>query len=191
MLQPRPPSEKERALAALRPVLRDLQLSGALATLELRAREAAEDELSHSEFLYRLLSDELEHRSSQALLSEAPLPRAPSPRPLDPSTVLAVGPAAQWFQLAEGQPVDLARRGPVRRILKALVERHASDKRPLGVSEVLERGWPGQTVPYESGAMRVYTAVRTLRRLGLEGLLITRDEGYLLAPMLRVMHVEE
>jgi hypothetical protein len=35
----------------------------------------------------------------------------------------------------------------------------------------------------ESGAERVYTAVRTLRRLGLGRVLLSRDGGYLLDPM--------
>lgn len=34
----------------------------------------------------------------------------------------------------------------------------------------------------ESASARVYAAVRRLRELGLASLLLTRDEGYLLAP---------
>jgi hypothetical protein len=32
------------------------------------------------------------------------------------------------------------------------------------------------------GLLRVYSAVRRLRRLGLEPILVTRDDGYLLEP---------
>ena len=46
----------------LRPVAKKLRLSGILETLDLRLREAVETDLSHVEFLLRLLSDEVERR---------------------------------------------------------------------------------------------------------------------------------
>jgi len=49
------------------PILKKLRMSGVLQTLELRMQEAAEDSLSHSEFLYRLLHDEMERRESKQL----------------------------------------------------------------------------------------------------------------------------
>jgi len=49
------------------PVLKKLRLSGVLQTLDLRAREAVDDDLSHPEFLYRLCSDEVERRESKQL----------------------------------------------------------------------------------------------------------------------------
>jgi DNA replication protein DnaC len=49
------------------PLLKKLRMSGVLQTLELRATEAAEDDLSHSEFLLRLLMDELERREAKML----------------------------------------------------------------------------------------------------------------------------
>lgn len=49
------------------PVLKRLRLSGVLETLELRIRQAAEDDLSMSEFLYRLLQDEVERREAKQL----------------------------------------------------------------------------------------------------------------------------
>ena len=51
------------------PVLKKLRLSGVLETLDLRNREAVEDELPHTEFLLRLLMDEVQRREAkQALL---------------------------------------------------------------------------------------------------------------------------
>jgi DNA replication protein DnaC len=47
--------------------LKKLRLSGVLQTLELRTRQAVDDNLSHSEFLFRLLSDEVERRDSKQL----------------------------------------------------------------------------------------------------------------------------
>lgn len=49
------------------PVLKKLRLSGVLQTLELRTRQAVDDDLSHSEFLYRLLNDEVERRDAKQL----------------------------------------------------------------------------------------------------------------------------
>lgn len=49
------------------PLLKKLRLSGVLHSLELRTRQAVEDNLAHSEFLYRLLSDEAERRDAKQL----------------------------------------------------------------------------------------------------------------------------
>jgi len=49
------------------PVLKKLRLSGILQTLELRARQAADDDLAHGEFLYRVLHDEVERREAKQL----------------------------------------------------------------------------------------------------------------------------
>lgn len=49
------------------PLLKKLRLSGVLQSLDLRTRQAVEDDLSHGEFLYRLLSDEVERRDAKPL----------------------------------------------------------------------------------------------------------------------------
>lgn len=46
-------------------VLKKLRLSGVLQSLEVRVREASEDSLSHTEFLFRLLMDEVERRDGK------------------------------------------------------------------------------------------------------------------------------
>jgi DNA replication protein DnaC len=51
----------------LTPILKKLRLSGTLHTLELRNRQAVEDQLPYPEFLYRLLSDEVERREAKQL----------------------------------------------------------------------------------------------------------------------------
>jgi tetratricopeptide (TPR) repeat protein len=86
-----------------------------------------------------------------------------------------------------GRPVDFSRRGPLRRVLLALVEaRLAEPGRALSAVEVQAAGWPGEKMYPESGAARVYMAVRRLRELGLEAALLTRDEGYALDPTLDI-----
>jgi len=49
------------------PLLKKLRLSGVLQTLELRTRQAVDDNLAHGEFLFRLLTDEVERRDSKQL----------------------------------------------------------------------------------------------------------------------------
>jgi len=49
------------------PLLKKLRLSGILLTLALRTQQAVDDGISHSEFLYRLLADEVERRDSKQL----------------------------------------------------------------------------------------------------------------------------
>jgi DNA replication protein DnaC len=49
------------------PVLKKLRMSGVLNSLDLRVRQAAEDNLAPSEFLLRLLCDEIERREAKQL----------------------------------------------------------------------------------------------------------------------------
>ncbi len=49
------------------PILKKLRLSGVLQTLDLRTKEAVDSDLSHTEFLFRLCSDEVERRESKQL----------------------------------------------------------------------------------------------------------------------------
>jgi len=49
------------------PVLKKLRLSGVLETLDLRSRQAVEENLSFGEFLYRVLNDEAERRDGKQL----------------------------------------------------------------------------------------------------------------------------
>lgn len=77
--------------------------------------------------------------------------------------------------------LDFSRRGPLRRVLVALVEaRLRSAGRALSAGDVQEAGWPGEKMFAESAAARVYMAIRRLRELGLGPALRTVDAGYLL-----------
>ncbi len=102
------------------------------------------------------------------------------------SEVLAVARDGRAIRLGD-RVIDLGRRGAIRRVVVALVQ-HRLDApgRGLSVGEVLEAGWPNERMRPESATARVYMAIRTLRTLGLEGFLITHDDGYLLDPRLAV-----
>ena len=49
------------------PILKKLRMSGVMQSLEVRVRQAADDDLSHVEFLYRLMHDEVERREAKQL----------------------------------------------------------------------------------------------------------------------------
>ncbi len=84
----------------------------------------------------------------------------------------------RWLAVGE-RAFDLTRRGPLRRILLALAERHrCAPAAPMSVTDLQAAGWPGEKMRSESGAARVYMAVRRLRLLGLESVLRTSDAGY-------------
>ncbi len=82
----------------------------------------------------------------------------------------------------DGRTIDLSRRGPARRLVVALAEHRLGllhrDRKGLDVDAMLAAGWPGERMRAESGAARVYMAVRRLRELGLESVLRTDDGGY-------------
>jgi hypothetical protein len=99
-----------------------------------------------------------------------------------------VGAQGEWFIRNQGDEVSLKTRRSLRRILAHLVKMHRTRPgQPRTVRQLQAAGWPGERMLPKSGADRVYTAVRTLRRFGLEGLLITRNGGYMLHPELELL----
>ena len=124
-------------------------------------------------------------READTLPSVAP----PSLRGMEPVTpqeaALAISAGGRTFCAPGGEPVDLSTRAAPRRILKALADHR--DRQPgqaLTVEALLEAGWPGERLLPDAGKTRVYTAVATLRRMGLKPYLLRVDEGYLLDPAL-------
>jgi hypothetical protein len=146
----------------LRRTLEQLQLSGRRLLAAVRSDRVDEEELR--------LARQIVHDLDLAL------------RLAPTTTTFTLDADGRWFEVA-GRRTDLSRRCSVRRILHALVsERRAGSTRALDVHELFAVGWPGERIPYESQVRRVYTAIWTLRRLGLDALLLTRDGGYLLDP---------
>jgi predicted ATPase len=94
--------------------------------------------------------------------------------------VLKVGREGRWLEIG-GQRSDLSKRSAPRRVLDALAERRlASAGSPLTRDELIEIGWPGERMLHEAAVMRLHQCIRVLRDIGLEGVLVTRDDGYLL-----------
>lgn len=113
---------------------------------------------------------------------------------LGAGVALELAPDARRFRVPGAAVVDLSRRGSLRLVLVALAEqRRAAPGVGLPPAALFAAGWPGQKAAPASADARVYTAVRTLRRLGLERILVRQDDGYLLdaAVSLRELPLEE
>jgi len=101
----------------------------------------------------------------------------------DDRPALVVGRDSRWMVPPLGERVDLVRYGPVRRLLDRLVVARLEEPGvALSADALIEAGWPGERMRHTAGLLRVYSAVRRLRRLGLGPVLVTRDDGYLLDP---------
>ncbi len=117
-------------------------------------------------------------------------PRAPAPKPREPrqtANVLRVAADSSWFEFASLDRVHIARRRSMRGILGALV-RKRMDTPGVGLSrdDVFDAGWPREQVIEEAARSRVYVAIRTLRTLGLEDVLDTGSQGYLIRATVEV-----
>jgi predicted ATPase len=100
-----------------------------------------------------------------------------------PADALLIGPEARWFRGPGGEWHDLSKRRPLRLILLHLTElRRAAPGRSVDVDALQRAGWPGEKMNPSAGANRVYVTLNKLRKLGLEGVLIRDDLGYLLDP---------
>ena len=149
--------------SVLEGVLRQLDLLGAAEKVFGRLEQARSEEWSFEQFLARVLADEVTQRA-----------QASSPRRL------TVSENTRWFQVDNRPPVSLVRRTALRRLLAAVLSRQANGQ-AASVQDMIQAGWPRETLHENQGATRVYTAIRTLRRMGLENILLTTDRGYELA----------
>jgi hypothetical protein len=96
---------------------------------------------------------------------------------------LRVGNEARALTLPDGRVIDLAKRKNVRLVLLALAEaRRTRPGTPVAPDALVAAGWPGERMRADAAQKRLHTAIWTLRSLGLESLLVTRDEGYFLDP---------
>jgi predicted ATPase/Tfp pilus assembly protein PilF len=86
-------------------------------------------------------------------------------------------------RLPDGTELDLSRRDVLKRIVVTLAR--ARVDRPnaaLTVDTLIEEGWPGERVKYQSALNRLKVALSTLRKLGMKDLIVRREDGYLLDP---------
>jgi predicted ATPase len=102
---------------------------------------------------------------------------------VSPSTGLAVARDATAFRLPDGEHVDLSSRQALSLILAEMAHRRDADNHQgISVDELSSVGWPDEKITESAGSSRVYTAIRTLRTLGLDDILLTGRDGYMLDP---------
>ena len=90
---------------------------------------------------------------------------------------------ARSIILPDGRSVDFTRRKNVRLVLLALAQaRRADPGTPLTPDALVAAGWPGERMRADAALKRLHTAIWTLRSMGLEDLLVTREDGYFLDP---------
>lgn len=100
---------------------------------------------------------------------------------------LEIAADGRWFKGTDGVRVDLARRRPLRLALMLLVDRRLSAPgEGVPWQALLSAGWPDERVQAEAGFSRVRNALFQLRKMGIRDALLTRDDGYLLDPAVRV-----
>lgn len=89
--------------------------------------------------------------------------------------------------LPDGEELDLSRRRSIPGILVELTRaRIESPGTEVDQDPLVEAGWPGEHMTFESGKKRLHTAIWTLRKLGLDETIITYESGYLFDPEVRV-----
>jgi predicted ATPase len=109
------------------------------------------------------------------------------PAPACSPAWLRVSDGCMAFQVAGAAAVDLTRHGTLRRVLDALVRAHReAPDHPLDVAALFAASWPGERVAQRAARNRVYVALSKLRKLGLSGVISSRDDGYLIAAAVRV-----
>lgn len=105
---------------------------------------------------------------------------------------LRATPGCYAVELDGGTRLELSRRPALRRMMAALLDaRLATPGVPLSAERLFAAGWPGERARFESSTQRVYTAIYSLRRFGLDPVLLSRNGGYLLDPAVVVTGAAE
>ena len=142
---------------------------------------------ARSRLLLRVAAGDGQLDSSE-VSSVGSLPRVSGLRPDE----LVLHPDGRWFQLGGQQRVDLTRKRTLRPLLLLLARlRLEQPGAAVDVDGVFEGVWPGERILEEAKKNRVYVAVATLRKAGLEAVLDTRGDGYLIRPAIQVRWSEE
>lgn len=126
---------------------------------------------------------------SPALVGSAPIGSAPTPAnttapPALPSTDrIRVERRGAWIEPPGGPRGPLERRRALRQILERLISQAlTAPGTSLPAAALAEAGWPDEPVSPKAASDRLYTALSTLRKLGLRAALRSGEDGYSLDP---------
>jgi hypothetical protein len=107
-----------------------------------------------------------------------------------PAGCVAVCARGTWFRTPDGPVVSISRWLALQNLLVKISDhRESAPDEPLSVEALITAGWPGERILPKAGATRVYTALSTLRRLGLRHVLLRRNGGYLLDPAIPILRI--
>ncbi len=185
--------EAARGKSAVHPLARSRELLArfgdpALRTaveLYARAVESPRDPLAGVDEILAEWGTRSPHvRDAAQFLRRLEAPRTPTAvAAFDDPQALTVGPEARWVRLPDGTVVQFSRGTAMRQMLRALAERRLrSPGRGMSIEELFVSGWPGERVTSAVAKNRVYVNLTRLRRMGLRGLIVSRDDGFLLDP---------
>jgi hypothetical protein len=102
-----------------------------------------------------------------------------------------IGAGGRFFQPPGGAVVSLDSRPTLARILDVLVARRLASTEVVTTAELLAAGWMGERMVRAAAANRLRVAMSTLRKLGLEPILIREAAGYRLDPAAVVVSIVE
>lgn len=97
-----------------------------------------------------------------------------------PGAVVRISADGRFFERGAGQRVDLGTRRSLVALLRALIQASSTPQRSLDVADLVAIGWPSERVLPRAGASRVYVAIATLRKMGLDDVIERTAEGYVL-----------
>jgi predicted ATPase len=96
---------------------------------------------------------------------------------------LVVSSDGRWCRLPDGREIRFARGRAQRLMLLRLVEeRLVAPGRALPLAALFEHGWPGERAVGETFHNRVHVSLSRLRKRGLAGVMVSRDDGFLIDP---------
>ncbi len=94
---------------------------------------------------------------------------------------------AQCVTIDDGSVLDLSRRGALWRLADRIATQHLlAPGVALTLEDLQQAGWPDERVLEQAARARVYVAISTLRKLGMDSVLVRRSDGYLLDAETRV-----
>ncbi len=105
--------------------------------------------------------------------------------PQQASQSLVLGPGLAWVRTPTGERVQLQRRPVLQRLLAFFIEQQG--KAPASIEAVVSAVWPGDPLSKQTFS-RARVAIFTLRRLGLQQVLLTHGDRYGLDDTLRIVH---
>ncbi len=111
-----------------------------------------------------------------------------APRRVGTEDSLVIHSTGRWFQMPGTEAIDLSRKRTLKPMLLLLARQRLDHPgEALDVDQIFNGVWPGERALERARKNRVYVSIATLRKMGLEEVLTTRGDGYLLRPDLSVV----